>query len=345
MIKIKEIEKNRLVLQSFLKTFLIKTRKEFKNVSYWSKDIEEKILDFSSSGKMLRGVLVMLSSGKSDQDTLKIATAIELLHSAFLIHDDIMDQDVLRRGKDAIHVRYTKELSFLKGDINHYGISQAISLGDICIFLSFVLINDLTSSNKEKIRSFFINEMIRVGFGQMEDMMVSFSAKDTSIEEIFSIYKSKTARYSISVPVVLGMYLNNEKENIIKKSFLVGEALGIAFQMKDDELGIFGQPQKTGKGVFKDVNKDKKTILRLLLLNSLNKKERSKVEPLFGREALSSSEIIILTEVFEKYKIKNKHTDMMNDYVKKSEKIYGSLPAKYKNIFEFIKEYNQNRVK
>ncbi|MCX6747630.1 MAG: polyprenyl synthetase family protein, partial [Candidatus Nomurabacteria bacterium] len=174
MIPIKQIEKNRLALQKFLKVFLVKKRKEFKNVSFWSKDIEEKILEFSSSGKMLRGVLLMLSSGKSDKDTLKIASAIELLHSAFLIHDDIMDQDVLRRGKDSMHVRYIKELKFLKGDINHYGLSQAISLGDICIFLAFVLISDLASVHKEKIQAFFINEMIRVGFGQMEDMMVSF---------------------------------------------------------------------------------------------------------------------------------------------------------------------------
>lgn len=345
MIPIKQIEKNRLALQKFLKVFLVKKRKEFKNVSFWSKDIEEKILEFSSSGKMLRGVLLMLSSGKSDKDTLKIASAIELLHSAFLIHDDIMDQDVLRRGKDSMHVRYVKELKFLKGDINHYGLSQAISLGDICIFLAFVLIGDLASVHKEKIQAFFINEMIRVGFGQMEDMMVSFSSKNPSIEEIFSIYRSKTARYSISVPVVLGMYLNNETESLIKKSFLVGEALGIAFQMKDDELGVFGQEKNTGKGVFKDISKDKKTILRHLLLGILSKDEKSKIESLFGKEDLSKEEISFLMDTLERYEIKNRHQTMMNDYIKKSQKLYSTLPVKYKNIFEFIKEYNQNREK
>ncbi|MCX6747801.1 MAG: polyprenyl synthetase family protein, partial [Candidatus Nomurabacteria bacterium] len=165
------------------------------------------------------------------------------------------------------------------------------------------------------------------------------------IEEIFSIYRSKTARYSISVPVVLGMYLNNETESLIKKSFLVGEALGIAFQMKDDELGVFGQEKNTGKGVFKDISKDKKTILRHLLLGILSKDEKSKIESLFGKEDLSKEEISFLMDTLERYEIKNKHQAMMNDYIKKSQKLYRTLPVKYKNIFEFIKEYNQNREK
>jgi len=345
MIIDKNIEKNIIKLQKFLHSFLLKKSKEFKNISPWSKDIEEKLMDFIISGKMMRGSLVMLSANKIDQDTLKVAAAIEILHSAFLIHDDIMDEDIHRRGQYSICYKYFKDLSLSAPNGKHYGISQAISLGDICIFFAFLLISSLSVKNKDKLQAFFMNEMVRVGFGQMEDMSISFSDKEPTLSEIFSVYVSKTARYSISVPVVLGMYLNGEDTKIIKNAINVGENLGVLFQMKDDELGIFGKIEITGKGVMKDVNKNKKTILRYLLLEAVDRNEKKEIFNIFGHEDLSKEQVLILLNLFEKYDIKEKHQDLANQYMQKGKKLYKTLPNKYQSIFEFVQKYNEKRLK
>lgn len=340
-----KIEKNRIKLEKFLKSFLLQKSKEFKKISPWGKDIQEKLMDFIIKGKMMRGSLVLLSVDKVDSDALKVASAIEILHSAFLIHDDIMDEDIKRRGQDAIHYQYFKELGINFPNAKHYGMSQAISLGDICIFFAFLLVSDLSPVHKEKLQTFFMNEMLRVGFGQMEDMSISFSTKEPTISEIFSVYISKTARYSISVPIVLGMYLNREDDKVIKKALTLGENLGVLFQMKDDELGIFGNQENTGKGVLKDVNKNKKTVLRHLLFQAVNKNEKKELDNIFGNEDLSPEDISRLMSLFEKYDIKNKHQELAETYSQKGEKLIKLLDQKYISIFKFVKEYNDKRVK
>jgi geranylgeranyl pyrophosphate synthase len=270
----KDIKNKIQKLQKFIKNFLLYSAKKNKNINIWHKDISEKILPFATSGKSMRGLLVMLASDKEDANVLKVATAIELIHSSFLIHDDIMDQDEQRRGDDSIYIKYQKELK-VKENL-HYGISQAISLGDICIFLAFSLLNQVNHKNKEKLISFFMDEVVRVGFGQMQDVFYGFADSEPDLETILDIHRSKTARYSISLPIVLGYLLNTQKfdQKVFNQIIKTGEDLGIAFQMKDDELGIWGEQKSTGKGVLKDVSKNKKTAIRLLLNTSVSKKEK-----------------------------------------------------------------------
>jgi len=340
----KEINKKINQLQVFLKKFLISTKIKNKNISIWHKDIENKILPFVLSGKSMRGLLVLLGSGKTDVNSLRLASALELLHSAFLIHDDIMDEDEKRRGRDSIYSQYRKESQ--SKDL-HYGISQAISLGDICIFLAFILLNQIEHQNKEKIISFLMDEVVRVGFGQMQDVFIGSDKKDPDLNTIIDIYKSKTARYSISLPIALGYLVNGQDFN--QKTFnqliLSGEYLGIAFQMKDDELGIWGEMQNTGKGVLKDVNKNKKTVIKFLLLEKVNNSEKKEVNNIFGKENLSQSEVLSLFNLLEKYKIKDKHNEMILEYNKKADSVTKKLPKHYQEILFFIQNFNDKRVK
>jgi len=340
-----DIKNNTLKLNKYLENFLVKKFKESENVSKWSVDVKDKLLGFCTSGKMMRGNLVMLASGRTDLDTLKVASAIEVVHSSFLIHDDIMDEDLLRRGKPSIYASYSNDISSKSHNPKHYGISQAITVGDIGIFLSLFLLNNIVSENKTKIINCFLDEVTRVGFGQMEDVYFGFVNDEPTVLEIMSIYRSKTARYSISVPIVLGMYLNKEKESLIKQVTLAGEYLGIVFQMKDDELGVFGNTENTGKGVLKDVNQNKKTLIRHLLFNSCNTKERAELKNIFGKKDLNKAQTTLLINLLEKYDIKTKHEDIAKGLLLQADKIIKKMPKKYKDIFEFIQEYNNKRNK
>ncbi|MFA7285267.1 MAG: polyprenyl synthetase family protein [Candidatus Paceibacterota bacterium] len=340
----KDIKNKINKLQVFLKKFLISTKVKNKNINIWHKDIETKILPFAVSGKSMRGLLVILSSGKEDSNSLKLASALELLHTAFLIHDDIMDQDEKRRGLDSIYNQYAKEIP--KKDL-HYGISQAISMGDILFFLTFTLLNKIEHKNKEKLVSFFVNEVVRVGFGQMQDVFIGSYAKNPDLDTIIDIHRYKTARYSISLPLVLGYYLNDKDfdQKILNQIILAGEYLGIAFQMKDDDLGIWGQTESTGKGVLKDVNKNKKTAIKFLLLKEVNKKEKVFIDNIFGKENLSKNDIYNLFQLLEKYNIQKKHNEIISEYNKKAAQITKKLPKHYQEILFFIQNFNDKRVK
>lgn len=341
----KDIKNKVQKLQKFIKKFLLDSAKKNKNISIWHKDIIDKILPFATSGKSMRGLLVMLASDKEDNNTLKVATAIELIHSSFLIHDDIMDQDEKRRGQDSIYIQYKKELK-VKQNL-HYGISQAISLGDICLFLAFSLLNQIDNKNKEKLVIFFMDEVVRVGFGQMQDVFFGFANQEPDLETILDIHRSKTARYSISLPVVLGYLLNTKDINqkVLNNIIAVGEDLGIAFQMKDDELGIWGEQKSTGKGVLKDISKNKKTAIRLLLNNSVNKKEKVFLEKVFGNESLKEIDKKELFNLLIKYNIKEKHDKILKTYNQKAKNTMKKLPDLYQNIFLFIEDFNNKRIK
>lgn len=340
----KDIKNKIEKLQKFIRKFLLDNTKKNQKISIWHKDIENKILPFVTSGKNMRGLLVLLASGKEDSDSFKLASAIELIHSSFLIHDDIMDQDEVRRGENSIYIKYAKEF---KNNNIHYGISQAISLGDICFFLAFELLNQIKHPNKEKIISFLTNEVVRVGFGQMQDVFYSFSDKEPDFDTIIEICKSKTARYSISLPIGAGSLLsdNEFKQKVFNQILIAGENLGIAFQLKDDYLGVWGSQSKTGKGVLKDINKNKKTLIRMLLLKNTNNKEKKDLNQIFGNDNISKTQESFLFEVLAKYKILETHDFYISNYNKKAKSYINKLPLNLKEIFLFIEKFNNERVK
>lgn len=341
----KDIKNKVEKLQKFIKKFLLDTAQKNKNISIWHKDISDKILPFATSGKSMRGLLVMLSSGKENANVFKVATAIELIHSSFLIHDDIMDQDEKRRGEDSIYIKYQKELK--NENSLHYGISQAISLGDISLFLAFDLVNQIDHKNKEKLVSFFMHEVVRVGFGQMQDVFFSFAKKEPDLVTIIDIHRSKTARYSISLPMILGYLLSDDDfdKKVFNQIIEAGEYLGIAFQMKDDDLGIWGDQKSTGKGVLKDVSKNKKTVIRLLLNDRVNKKEKVFIDKVFGNDNLKEEDKKELFNLLTKYNIKDRHDKILNDYNQKAKKLIAKLPNNYKNVLSFVEDFNNQRIK
>lgn len=341
--QINNINKNIQKLQSFLKDFLLSEAKKYKSIN-WSSNIENKILPFVVSGKSMRGLIVLLSSPKIDKDILRIASAIELLHSAFLIHDDIMDRDEKRRGQDSIYIQYKKQIN--SQNSLHYGISQAITLGDICIFLAFNLLNQIKNPNKEKIISFCVDEIVKVGFGQMEDVFVGEGNKNPNLDTIIEIYRLKTARYSISLPAVLGYLSNTDyKSQSLNNIIKAGEYIGIAFQMKDDYLGIWGDSLKNGKGVFKDVSYNKKTVIKYLLLENSSKQEKLFIDEIFGKKDLAKLEIKKLFELLDKYKIKEKHDQLILDYNLKFKSLSKKLPENLNQVLEFLQDFNNQRNK
>lgn len=199
-------------------------------------------------GKGIRGMLVKLGfelvGGKS-KEIIKIGAAYEIMHSAVLIHDDIIDKSIMRRDKPSLH-------QALGG--NHYGISQAISLSDYGFFLSYQIICRTKFPDDLKIRalSLFSKVMMDTGFGQMLDVMGEHS---------FTVMKLKTACYTVSGPLQVGALLGGANEKKIRILGDFGEDLGIAFQIRDD---ILDSEMKGLNNAEKEVRKYRNRALKIL---------------------------------------------------------------------------------
>jgi len=215
----------------------------------WSGDSTSQ----STSGKRIRPLLLLLCSASIDQNyswrnALSGAAAVELLHNFSLIHDDIQDNSDIRRNRPTLW--------------RMWGIPQAINAGDGLYALSNLAISNLVQKNPPnlviKIASIFNNTCLNLTRGQYLDM--SYEAKDNlSLDNYWLMITNKTAAL-ISASAEIGAILagcDEEGQEVFRQ---FGHYLGLAFQVKDDILGIWGLENRTGKSTTKDLITGKKTL-------------------------------------------------------------------------------------
>lgn len=222
----------------------------------------------NDGGKLVRGTLIDLGYKlkHNDDNSLKLASSYEAFETSILIHDDIIDNSPLRRNKSTIHELYKKEFNNYKKD--NTPESLALCLGDIGFFYvnNYIINSYKNNKNLNKILEYYNNIVIDTIKGEILDVYLPYIEKNDKShnlkeEDIMEIYRLKTAMYTIVGPFTLGMILSgaNKKEiNTMKK---ILEPLGIAFQIKDDILGIFSNDTTLGKPTNSDIEEFKQTIL------------------------------------------------------------------------------------
>ncbi len=243
------LKENAKKIEETLEAELADFYKETKKTNSKLLPFAKNFINSCDGGKKIRGVLVRLgyelaqsvimnevkdlpvpdnvfttedSSSKTPRnDIFRVAAAFEILHTSLLIHDDIIDRSPKRRGKASLYMA-------LGG--NHYGQSQAISLGDIGLYLPIKIISETSFSAEVKIKAinYFSQMLINTGWGQIMDVEQD---KDKNFINLY-----KTAKYTIAGPLQLGAILAGAKKELIRKLGDFGENLGIAFQIQDDIL-------------------------------------------------------------------------------------------------------------
>ncbi len=224
----KKVQKVNQALDQILLEFVNETKKTNPRLLPFAKEL----VNSCKGGKRIRGVLCKLGyelassklkiqSSKLDNEIFKIGAAFEILHTALLIHDDIIDQSPTRRDQPSLYTA-------LGGD--HYGISQAISIGDIGLYLPIKIITQTSFSAEVKLKTldYFSQILINTGWGQVMDISKD---RDKDFVNLF-----KTAKYTIAGPLQIGAILAGANDDLIKKLGEFGENAGIAFQIQDDIL-------------------------------------------------------------------------------------------------------------
>lgn len=234
-----------------------------------------------------------LLGGTDKRSALDAAKSIELIHTALLMHDDFMDQDNTRRGKPTTHEHFSKQHkdSSRRFSSEHYGHSMAVDLGDIALLAGYEILGH--SHFPEKLKLDALNRMLRgvvnTGFGQAYDVTLEAVGK-ASEKDIVDLHYAKTSIYTYENPLHTGAVLAGASEadlDIISKYAVPG---GIAFQLQDDILGLFGEPEKTGKPAHSDLRQGKMTLLITYALKKGNRHQAKKMREIWGKRDLSESE-------------------------------------------------------
>ena len=201
-------------------------------------------------GKRIRPVCVLMGNelfGEINPDSFEVATAIELFHNFSLIHDDIMDKAPLRRGMETVHTKY--------------GESTALLAGDVMLVQSYEYLNKIKRDYSQRVFQVFNDTAKAVCEGQQLDM--DFEKRSVvSLEEYVNMISLKTS-VLLAASLQLGAILGGAGQGNQQHLYEFGKNLGIAFQVQDDFLDAFGDPDKFGKQLGGDILANKKTFLMI----------------------------------------------------------------------------------
>ncbi len=249
-----------------------------------------------SGGKRLRPSFcywAAVGSGVDPENPLlaRAMAGLEFLHTFALVHDDVMDNSATRRGEPSLHQRYRMDhvREGLRGSPEHYGNAMAILAGD----LAFALADRMFQPLGFRPRQVFSELKVEVNLGQYLDIAGGVM-RESSLErsERTAIYKS--AKYTVERPMHIGSALSGGSDRALALISKFAVPLGLAFQLKDDILGAFGDAAVTRKPVGDDLREGKPTLLVALARRELSPEERSVFDEHFGQAGLDTDGIGIL---------------------------------------------------
>lgn len=279
-------------------------------ISPQSAHLVEAIQQLVTGGKRLRALLAwwgwQAAGGDANApEIINAGVALELFQAAALIHDDILDRSDTRRGQPAVHRRFQKmhEDAGWQQDAGHFGVSAAILAGDLALALSeevFASAADATAFAGEA-RTAFNTMRFEVMTGQYLDVLaesdVDGSDPDSELAKARQILKYKSAHYSTVWPFALGGTLAGADEPTLLKYREFSEPLGIAFQLRDDILGVFGDPALTGKPAGDDLREGKRTEMIAHALMRLSEQDAQTLNDKLGAEDLSDTDVAQLQQL------------------------------------------------
>ncbi len=199
-----------------------------------------------------------------DGHVLRLFSALELLHACALVHDDVIDDSATRRGMPTAHMHFADlhRGRGWRGSAEQFGRSAAILLGDLSLVWAddIVAATDLGPDGRRRVQRVWSDIRTEVLGGQYLDIVAESSGADT-IESAMKVNTYKTASYTVSRPLQLGASAAADRPDILAAFQELGTDIGVAFQLRDDVLGVFGDPAVTGKPSGDDLRSGKRTVL------------------------------------------------------------------------------------
>lgn len=301
-----------------------------------------------TGGKRVRGLLslagAMTAGAKVDDSSspaVAVGAALELFQGAALVHDDIMDDSPTRRGKPAVHMAFRRacEESDLVGDATLFGRDAGICSGDYLLAIST---SQMLKANHPAALARFQTMCAEVAFGQYldirgENIDLAGMLDDDPVrgrerlirarEDALRVLRHKAARYSVRDPLLIGAEAAGGTPDLLEALARVGEPLGEAFQLRDDALGIAGDPKHTGKPTGGDLREGKRTVLLLTsLIHTAGTDEAREIYEALGRD-LTEDESLRISDIIQGCGAWEEHEEMIRSREEQARSAWQHLPA------------------
>lgn len=247
----------------------------------------------------------------TDSVVVQAAAALELFHAAALAHDDIIDRSDTRRGAPAAHraIEAHHRNSGWASDAARFGENAAILFGDLLLVLSddrfriaCSLLEDASAASRAADE--FRRMRTEVALGQYLDIVEEVAWPVTPVteraERARRVAIAKSARYSVEEPLVIGALLAGADDSAVERIRAFGLPLGLAFQLRDDVLGVFGDPKVTGKPAGDDLREGKRTVLIAAAAAQMSEADARELDRHLGNSGLSPEQVQCLTEAIRK---------------------------------------------
>ncbi|MCD1144138.1 polyprenyl synthetase family protein [Kocuria sp. LUK] len=303
---------HRELLHAELEAFLDRQRGVLAGISPDALPLLESVAQLSSGGKRLRARLCYwgwrAAGGAAGEPAVaRAGAALELFQSAALIHDDVIDRSDTRRGAPSVHRRFealhAEQDWALDGAA--FGTAAAILAGDLCLSWSEQLFTAAAGALPGGGRARQVFDLMRseVMAGQYLDVQgeVAGAAQDRAgaVDRALDVVRYKSAKYSVEHPVALGAALAGADEELLARCSAFALPLGEAFQLRDDVLGVFGDPATTGKPAGDDLREGKRTVLVGFVRRLGGEDQIARLEQALGRPDLDAEEVGRLRGIIE----------------------------------------------
>lgn len=293
-----------------LQPFLAAIQSEIDKTIYGEQPVElYEPIDYimALGGKRMRPALTLIAANLFTDNweyAIKPAVAVEVFHNFTLMHDDIMDAAPLRRGQPTVHEKWSDDVAILSGDV--------------MLVAAYDLLLEVENKHFKRVVKRFNRTAAEVCEGQQFDM--NFATRDDVTEdEYINMIRLKTS-VLLGFALELGGIISNADEKTTELLYEIGVNMGLGFQLKDDLLDVYGDPEKFGKQVGGDIIENKKTWLLLKALEKSKASNSALYEELqnwISRSGKDTEKVKAVTEIYDKLGIKTAAENLANAYFEK----------------------------
>ncbi|WP_028896294.1 polyprenyl synthetase family protein [Prevotella sp. HUN102] len=259
-------------------------------------------------GKRIRPVLMLLAYNlyKDNPETiLSSACALETYHNYTLLHDDLMDEAPIRRGQQTVHKKWND--------------NQAILSGDSMLVLAYERLVQCDAKHLNAVLPLFTETALEIGEGQQYDMEFE-NRNDVTVDEYIEMIRLKTS-VLLACAMKMGAILADAPSEDAENLYKFGEQIGLAFQLQDDYLDVYGDSKVFGKKIGGDIVSNKKTYMLITAFNQANDEQRSLLEHWIGQEEFDAEEkIAAVTKLYNEIGIDRLAKEKIDDYFELSKK-------------------------
>ncbi|HEX7368421.1 MAG TPA: polyprenyl synthetase family protein [Candidatus Saccharimonadales bacterium] len=301
-------------------------------------------------GKRIRGSLASLAydtaAGTHYAEVgLQLGVVLELMQDYLLIIDDVMDKSALRRGEPTLHVLYGAEAKGYGGA--HEANMLAVNVGELAQHLANLLLArlDVLPERLRQALHIMHTNIIATGFGQLDDLYQQ-PGRVVSEDDIIRKYQLKSSRYTFINPLQLGFVLAGEaSEATLAAALDFGQPAGIAFQLHDDYLGIFGTVKVLGKPNLDDVREGKFTLLMHYALRHAESREKQRLQAILGNPRATGEDLAAVQAILASCGAKDYNAQQARTYADKAKRQLGRGPlgGTLQNVLQDLVEYSITR--